>query len=67
MSKIYGKPSLMQSTRDKVCYRIPWREDLGRDFFGQKPRSGVRVVWVPSGTSPEEAVAISHARYLSAR
>lgn len=67
MSLIYGTPVLMRASKSKACYRIAWREDLGRDFYGQKPRAGVRVVWVPAGTSPEEAIEICHARFLASR
>jgi hypothetical protein len=67
MSLIYSTPILMRATKSKACYRIAWREDLGRDFYGQKPRSGVRVLWVSSGTSPEDALAIAHTRYLASR
>jgi hypothetical protein len=67
MSLIYSTPVLMRATKSKACYRIAWREDLGRDFYGQKPRSGVRVLWVPSETSPENALDICQARYLASR
>jgi hypothetical protein len=67
MSLIYSTPVLMRTTTSKVCYRVAWREDLGRDFYGQQPRSGVRVLWVPDGTSPEDVLDICHARYLASR